>query len=114
MRIGARRHRVTFQRPIEKKSDIGAVTYDWQTIKTVWASVRPISSFEKFNTDQFISGLDSIINTRYCHALCNVTAKDRVLFNDKKYNINGEPINKFERNKELEIPVRLIVGKEAY
>lgn len=102
MRAGKLRHRVTIQQrtaasPTNYPS--GEKDASWTTYLTVWASVEPLSGRELFAAQQVTSDVNVRIRMRYRDG---VTAKMRVSFNSKIYDIVAV-INREERNVELEL-----------
>lgn len=45
---GKLRHRVTFQSVTQTSDSAGGYTESWATAATVWASIEPVSAYERF------------------------------------------------------------------
>jgi SPP1 family predicted phage head-tail adaptor len=103
MRAGQLRHRVTFQRPGGTIDAVGERQTTWTNVATVWAFVEPIATREQFIAAQANSFSTHRVKTRYCSEISEVDASWRLLFGSRIFVLEGNPINKDERNKEYEI-----------
>ena len=65
MEIARLRHRVTVEQPFRLPDELGGQVTTWQTVKTIWAEVRPMSGKEKVEAQQWQSTLSHVIATRY-------------------------------------------------
>jgi len=63
--IGAMRHRITFQQPIETPDGHKGHTVKWQNVVTVWASVEPLTGREYFFSHQIKAEVTHRVRTRY-------------------------------------------------
>ena len=99
MRSGPLRHRVTLQNRVTTKDDFGQTIESWTDLKTVWASVEPISGRELLSSQQTLGEITHRIRTRYRNG---ITAATRILFNGRIFDIQSS-INNAEKNAFLEI-----------
>ncbi|NNF65983.1 MAG: phage head closure protein [Gammaproteobacteria bacterium] len=84
MRIGARRHRITLQRAVEAADSYGERIVTWTKIKDAWASYKQPGAREAFSDGAVRSEVDAVFECRY---VSGVTAKDRVLFDSRTFDI---------------------------
>lgn len=63
--IGALRHSVELQAPVETAEAGGAATTTWQTVATVWASVVPASGREVVAGDGLVARTIFDVTIRY-------------------------------------------------
>lgn len=84
---GRLRHRVSLQRQEETRDpDSGAVIVAWVPYAQVWAAVEPLSVKEFIASQAMQSEVSARITIRHRD---DVSAKDRVVFRGKAYNIHG-------------------------
>src|SRR5690554_3243133 len=84
---GRLRHRVMLQRQEETRDpESGAVTVNWVDVDPLWASVEPLSAREFIAAQATQSKVSARITIRYRD---DVTAKDRMSYHGKVYNIEG-------------------------
>ena len=102
MRAGALRHRLTFQQlpATPQRDSTGAEVEDWQDVATVWGSVEPLTGRELFTAQQLNATLSHRVRLRY---LPGITPKMRIQFGPRYFLIDTPPINREERNIELEL-----------
>ena len=97
MNAGKLRHRVKLQRPVKIQSPTtGAVTNSWEHVADIWAEVVASSAREFVAAMSVQSEITTRITIRYRD---DVTAKHRVLFRGKIYNIEGvlpDPVSGLE------------------
>lgn len=87
MQAGKLRHRVRLQAPGRTQDpDTGEMRDGWTTVKTVWASVEPLSVREFISAQAAQSEVSARIVIRYREG---VDATMRVLHRGKVYNIQG-------------------------
>lgn len=97
--IGAMRHRITFQKPIETPDGHKGHTVQWQDVITVWASVEPLSGREYFYAHQVQAEVTHRVKTRY---RTDITTKMRIKHRDRVLEIESI-IDLKERREVLEI-----------
>lgn len=101
MQAGKLRHRITIESPADTQgATFGEAKLTWSTFASVWAAVEPIGGKELLRADHVAGGLTHRVSLRY---IAGVTAKMRINFNGRHLNIAAPPINKDERNIELEL-----------
>lgn len=108
MRAGHLRHLIEIQKPVETRTDDGGVTTDWKTIDNVWAEVKPIKSDESVTADRKIATMTHAIRIRYYPR--TITNEHRILFGSRVFSIEGPPVDEYERNREMVIPCKEILG----
>jgi SPP1 family predicted phage head-tail adaptor len=96
---GTLRHRITLQRAVESPDSLGAMVETWQNLANVWASVEPLSAREQFNLHSTYTEATHKVTIYY---LAGVTAKCRVLFGTRTFNIESV-VNPEERNEDLNL-----------
>ena len=87
LQAGKLRHRVTIQRLSEGVQDpmTGDIITDWQDLKTVWASVEPLSVREFIQA----GASQSEVTTRITMRKTDVKAADRILHRGQIFNVIG-------------------------
>lgn len=84
MRAGELRHRLSLQQVTETRNAIGEAVEAWATIATVPGSLTPISGRERFLAAQTQAEATYRARIRW---RAGVTAKMRILFEDRVYQI---------------------------
>lgn len=100
MNIGKLRHKVTIQYKSKTKDTGGGNTATWVDLATTYAKVTPINTDNPYKANKEQSEITHIVNIRYRSDLMPYM---RFLFKGRALYIKGNPINKDERNVELEI-----------
>lgn len=100
MNIGKMNKRITIQEYVTSESDNGFETKTWQDVKTVWATVKPLSGKEYFAAQATQSEIHIKFYIRYTSA---ITSEHRIKFDGKYYEIVSPPININGSNRILEI-----------
>lgn len=114
MRAGLLRHRVSVQslRSTATRDALGNIdkgsTANWQTDKTVWANVRPLSGREQEIAAQTQADISHAIEMRY-NAATTLTPDNRLLFGSRYLEIESL-INEGERNIKMIIYAREASG----
>lgn len=98
-RNGAYRHKITIQTPTETLDGFGQAVKSWSTFATPFASVEPLQGREYFSSSQFQAEVTTRVRLHY---LSGVTAKMRVSWDGRIYNIQSI-INPAERNREMQL-----------
>ncbi|WP_223509421.1 phage head closure protein [Rahnella sp. GSA61A] len=97
MQAGRLRHRVKIQEPVNIQDPVtGGVTPSWQDTVSVWAEVYPLSAREFVAAQAGQAEISARITIRYRPDL---TAKHRIIFRGKVYNIEGvlpDPVSGLE------------------
>ncbi len=93
------RHRVALQETVRTSDGQGGWTEAWETIATVWVSLKPKKAYEKFQALQMQTPKNYEIGMRY---RAGVTTKNRFLYGDRIFDIK-EVINTDEKNMFLQI-----------
>jgi len=107
MRAGQLRHRVTVQYPIENQDSVGQLIPTWATLFTAWAAVEPLSAREYIAAQQTNSDISVRIRIRARPpAETRASAKMRVLFGARIFEIVAPPIEIEERNREMHLLCR--------
>lgn len=100
MRAGALRHNVTIQQLTEADDNQGGYTSTWTTFATAAATVAPVKGEEMLEHKKLESTITHKIFIRY---ISGVTAKMRIVFGSRTFEIVGAPRNFDERDVYLEI-----------
>lgn len=97
MQAGRLRHRVKIQKPVNIQDPVtGVITPSWQDTVSVWAEVYPLSAREFVAAQAGQAEISARITIRYRPDL---TAKHRIIFRGKVYNIEGvlpDPVSGLE------------------
>lgn len=99
MRAGRLRRRVVIEQVLETIDAEGQPVKTWSTFTTVQAAVEPMSGREFFDNQQINDETTTRITIRY---IPGVTAKMRVVYDSKYYNIRAI-LNVGERDRELRL-----------
>ncbi len=95
---GKYRHPITIEQPSSTKNEYGEEEDTWQIVARVPAKISPLSGRELWNAQQVQPDITHEICIRYYPA---ITAKMRVKFGTRVFNILTPPLNLEERNREL-------------
>jgi SPP1 family predicted phage head-tail adaptor len=91
--------RVTIQAITQTTDGQGGFTESWDDVASVWASIDPMSDYEKFQAQQLQTNTTHKLKMRYYPGL---TTKHRLLFGDRIFNIKGIT-NPGEENRFLDL-----------
>jgi SPP1 family predicted phage head-tail adaptor len=107
MKFGRMDARITIQRATVVTNDYGERVPTWATLATVWADViwREGSGAERIASDQILSKQPVHFLIRYSTTVSSVSAKDRVSYGSKSYEI--ETIQEIGRNDGLRLTCTL-------
>lgn len=100
MRAGRLRKRLTLQSVTTTFDDTGDAIEAWSDVKTVYASVTPLTGTEVITANQLGVGVDFEIRVRY--GVGPITHDQRFLMGDRIFNVVSI-LNPDERNRELVI-----------
>jgi len=103
MQAGKLRNKLTIQRPDTTEGTGGEELPNYSTFATVWGSIEPLSGSEGLQGRQAGSEVTHRIVIRY---YAGITSDMRILWNGRYFNLSQPPINKDERNKEIELMCR--------
>lgn len=95
----AMRHRIAIQEESRTENGAGGFVHTWATVKSAWASIDPVSGWEKFQAAQMETDITHKIVIRY---QSGITTKNRILFGARTFNV-VEVLNVEERNAYLYI-----------
>ncbi len=106
--IGAMRERITIQREVRTKDDVGGARVEWLNIAIVWARVTPISGNDVVRAQALALNITHRVLMRWRADLDNPgDERYRLLWfsaNGARYmNIVGHPVNMDERRRFLQI-----------
>jgi len=87
VRVGALRHQVTVEQPVEAQDAAGAVTKTWTSVATPWAAVEPMRGQERFLAQQVAADVTHKITMRYESALASMTPKWRVSLGSRRFDL---------------------------
>ena len=97
--FGAYRQRLYVQQEAPVADTAGGSTMAWNTINTVWASIEPITGWERLQAGKLRSAITHRIRMRYDNT---ITPDMRFVLGSRVFNIRAV-INVEERNHALEI-----------
>lgn len=99
MQAGKLRERVTIQREVVTRDSFGAEVNPWTNVATVWASVRPGASGERFiaAADQLQATITHAVRIRYREGM---SPKQRLLWEGKLLGIQSA-VDPDGRKREL-------------
>jgi SPP1 family predicted phage head-tail adaptor len=80
------KHRIAFQATTQTSDGAGGFTEQWATVATVWASIEPARSFEKFVAMQTETHVTHKIMCRYNPL---ITTAKRALFEGRIFDVTG-------------------------
>lgn len=83
---GLMRERVTIQAPVTEQSPMGEATTGWQTVGTVWASVRGLSSREVLQAQQANAIVTHVVRVRFFPGL---THQHRLIWRDRTMEVSS-------------------------
>jgi len=89
--IAQAKTKVKIQSKAETVDDYGATTGSWSDLFTVFAIVKPLSTFEVINSKALQSEVTHSVTVRYRSDLADtgLTAKYRLLIDNRVYSIQG-------------------------
>lgn len=103
MRAGRLRNYITIQQPTEAEDANGEIIQTWSTFANVWAEILPLVGKEYWSARQTVAEITGKIRLRYING---ITAKMRVLYGSKIYDIEAPPIDVENRHIELILLVK--------
>jgi len=107
MRAGELRHIIKVQYPVETQDTAGQPIPTWVTLFQAWAAVEPLSAREYILAQQTNSDINIKIRIRARPTSePRVSAKMRVLFGTRTFEIVAPPIEIEERNREVQLLCR--------
>lgn len=92
------RHRIAIQAVTETPDGKGAFTSGWATVAEAWAAIEPYGGYERWRSEKIEAPVSHKVTIRFQPG---ITAKHRVLFGARVFEIVGEPINPEERGVAL-------------
>ena len=102
MRAAKYDKRITIQRKRQELDDTNTPYVEWVTAFKRWAEFRSQSSTERFIENKESTSGGGVIAVRYDKHTQTITDKDRIVFNNRLFEITGL-INPNEDNIELEM-----------
>jgi SPP1 family predicted phage head-tail adaptor len=105
MQAGKLRNYITIEQPTEAFDSNGELILTWSTFAEVWAEILPLIGREFYSARQVNAELTGKIRLRF---IKGITAKMRVLYENKTYEIDAPPIDPENRHKELVLLVKEI------
>lgn len=87
MQAGKLRHRITLQKPVKVQDTTSGEMIDtWQDVSNLWAEVSPLSAREFVAAQAMQNAVTTRIKIRHRQ---DISAKYRILFRGKIYNVEG-------------------------
>lgn len=93
--------RITLQRLVSAENTLGEAVGEWGLLALVWASVNPVSDRERIAASEKGAVITDRFQVRYAQKLADLTAKDRIKYEGRTYEISG--IKPIGRRQHLEI-----------
>jgi len=106
MRSGSLNKHIEIQQSACSQDTTGASVKNWIPFHLTWASIWPLSASEHLSMGKLQGEISHKVRIRY---LTGVTSAMRVVFNGRILDIVSPPINKDERNEQLEILCKELV-----
>lgn len=100
MQTGKRNHLVKLQTAAGNNDSIGERSTVWSDVKSVWASIEPLSINARFLAAQVQSTSTHKLTILYDSAIASINSTWRVKFGTRVFLIDGV-LNTAEGNKEL-------------
>jgi len=94
------KHRITIQHKTRVSDGEGGFIVDWVDLKEIWATVKPLKSYEKMQYMKIGEEVSHKVSMRYDPS---IKSNHRIEFNHRILEIKGPPINVDEANKELQL-----------
>lgn len=91
--------RVTVQAITQTTDSQGGFTESWADVISLWASIEPMSDYEKFQAQQLQTNTTHKITIRY---YSGITTKHRLLYGSRVFNIKGI-LNLNEQNAFMQL-----------
>jgi SPP1 family predicted phage head-tail adaptor len=84
--IGKYKQRVTIEQYVETQDEYGGIIQSWETFKTVWSNIKPLSGREYWQSQQANSEVTGVIELRY---LSTVNPTMRVKYGTRIFEIES-------------------------
>lgn len=96
-------HKLTIQRKSRINDGEGGFITGWADWKEVYATVKPLSSYERIQYQKLDASISHTVKMRYDAELINRKDKPpiRFMFNSRVLEIKGVPINVDEQNFDM-------------
>jgi len=101
MRARNARNKVTFEAKTTTKGATGAPEDTWSTYVVTWAEVRPVGGREFYAAQQVASDNRWGFKIRYNTVNKLISSKHRINYDGKYFDIQGEPVNDNNMNRDL-------------
>lgn len=104
MQAGKLDRRITLQRFSAGSpafDDFGGESGSWGTLATVWAMRTPVSDGEKWRAQEVAAAITERFLIRWSSAVSSLSAKDRISYNSRIYDISG--VKEVGRREYIEI-----------
>lgn len=102
MRSGLLRNRIEIQKPKRTRGSAGASDLTFVHLAFAWASITSRQGTETLRGDTQVADATHIVTIRYRD---DISAGQRILFQNRTFEVTGAPDNVDERRRELRIPV---------
>jgi len=109
MRAGHLRHRVRIERKVVTRNSYHEEIVTWRLVGEVWGSVEPLRGREFFESKQQQAEVDTRVRMRFRRG---VLPTMRVCWDGHVYDVESV-IRPFERNREMQLMCREVVGREV-
>lgn len=107
-------HRITIEHFEEvQDQETGRITNQWTVFAKLWSKVEPLSTKDQLQAQAINSKMTARCRIRYSSKAVQITSKMRVLFREKYWKIDGEPMADNESGLEW-ITLNLAEGESAW
>lgn len=115
MQSGKLPHRITIEHQTEGEQDqvTGYVPIIWAEFAKVWGKLEPLSTKDQLQAQAINSTMTARCKIRYSSKAIQVNSTMRVMFRDKYWKIDGDPITDNESGLEW-LTLNLSEGESSW
>jgi SPP1 family predicted phage head-tail adaptor len=95
------RHKITIQAVTQSQDAMGGPVDTYAVYAIRWAEIRPTGGREYFQAQQIASDNKWGFKVRYDSKTKDISSKHQITYDGKVFDIQGEPVNLDDRNKEI-------------
>lgn len=101
MKVGRMRDRVAIQKLSGTKNELGQPDESWVAYVSRFAEITPLDAKEKAESGAELSESMIKVRLRYDSETKLIDHAYRVVFGGVNYELSGDPVNVFNRNRDL-------------
>ena len=101
MKAGDLDRRLTLRRATVTTNSLNELVSNWSDLATVWASKKDVSDGERVRAQEVGSSITTRFQVRWSTVTASLTPKDRLVCEDREYEITG--VKEIGRRVGLEI-----------